>query len=190
MALFGQGTGFLGTGPEDHSGAEKTAAMQKAAQDYAAYRAMAAQQRQSAMHNVANLYEPKNRAMGQMYGAGAQADLSNLYANPMADQDYRHPSAPNGAQTAAAQAQAQQRAHQAQRIQGMMPPPPLWGLKDDSQNGPVQEVPFWDTANPADFGGRAPVTGAPPIYSGKNGSGTPSALPGFVKWVSDPLGIF
>lgn len=70
--------GILGS-PEEEAHQKM---MQQAAQAYSQYRPQNIQTRMNAFQNMANAFTPMNNLMGQMYGAGAQQDMSKLVQNP------------------------------------------------------------------------------------------------------------
>lgn len=63
----------------------KQAAMEQAKQAMFAYRPMAMDTRMNAMQNSAAAFGPMQQLMGQMYGQGAQTDMSKLISNPFPD---------------------------------------------------------------------------------------------------------
>jgi hypothetical protein len=60
--------------------------LQQAAQAYAQYRPQNMQTRMNAFQNMSNAFTPMNNLMGQMYGSGAQQDMSKLVQNPFPQQ--------------------------------------------------------------------------------------------------------
>lgn len=56
--------------------------MQQAAQAYNQYRPQNIQTRMNAFQNMGNAFAPMNNVMGQLYGQGAQMDMSKLIQNP------------------------------------------------------------------------------------------------------------
>lgn len=81
-SLFGGGSG----------GAEKAklAAMHDAANQYAETAPRYIEARQNSLANLAGLFSPVNSALGQMYGSGAQFDMSK-FANPVLEPRYYEP---------------------------------------------------------------------------------------------------
>lgn len=79
--------GFLGPSSTETAGKQKMAGMADAAEDYAAYRKYAHQQRMNALGNLTALFSPVNNAMGQMYGQSAQFDMGALNKDPVPQQN-------------------------------------------------------------------------------------------------------
>jgi hypothetical protein len=61
----------------------KKQAMSQAAQAYQAYRPEMLQAQQNALRQQMALFQPLNRAIGQMYGAGSAPDLWAATQNPL-----------------------------------------------------------------------------------------------------------
>lgn len=85
--------GLFGDSSETKAGKQRLALMQAASQDYAAQRAINAQQRMNALRNIAGMFGPANHALGQMYGPGSQFDLGAFSYSPMITQNLSHPGA-------------------------------------------------------------------------------------------------
>ncbi len=74
---------FGGGGDSGAAERAKLAAMRQAADQYAQARPAYMQARMNALGNLAGLFRPVNTALGQMYGPGAQFDMSQLTNAPI-----------------------------------------------------------------------------------------------------------
>lgn len=74
--------GFLSSIWGDPAEEANAAAMAEAVRSYKEYRPENINARMNAFHSMSNVFSPMNNLMGQMYGPGAQIDMSKVVQNP------------------------------------------------------------------------------------------------------------
>lgn len=184
-----------GDNSEQKGAKAKIAGMQRAGNDYAAYRDINARQRLNSMDSLAGMFQPANNALGQMYGPGAQIDLSRMSRDPRVPQNYNHPSegvpapvqmGPDG-QPRRAPTRLNSTPVEQQFIKDPnYNPGDLWGNGPSPFGGP-NLGPGYNGAAPAGYM-LNPKYVAPRGNPGPHNHG--GGIEGFGKWIADPLDLF
>lgn len=180
---------IFGETTEQKATKDKIGRMEHASNDYAAYRDINARQRLNAMGNIAGMFQPANNALGQMYGQGAQVDLSLMNRDPRVAQNISHPA------DGLPQPAEQQGPRHPVMLNGHPPPvPEPEFIKDPNDHGQFGYVPSGPTSGYA-FGETAPrgYIRNPKYVPGKGTHGPHNhgtGFEGFARWAADPGDLF